>query len=73
LIDNKKRSAIVIARQDSIFLVIKKEDFIKLGNSHPQICLPITHEISKIISSRLCKTTEDILTIFDALVNEINS
>ena len=71
LIDDDKRSATVIASVDSTFLVINKKDFHELGSQRPQICLPITLSISKILSSRLRKTTQDMLTIFDALVNEI--
>jgi CRP-like cAMP-binding protein len=71
LIDDDKRSATVIASRDSTFIVINKKDFLALGKKHPQICLPITLSISRILSSRLRKTTQDMLTIFDALVNEI--
>jgi CRP/FNR family cyclic AMP-dependent transcriptional regulator len=71
LIDDEKRSATVIARKDSTLLVISKTDFLALGDSHPQICLPVTRAISEILASRLRKTTGDMLTIFDALVNEI--
>jgi len=71
LIDDDKRSATVVATEDSEFLVITKADFMKLGDDHPAIGLPITRAIAKILSSRLRKTTADMLTIFDALVSEI--
>ena len=71
LIDDDKRSATVTASTDSEFLVITKSDFVSLGNKYPAIGLPVTREIAKIISSRLRKTTGDMLTIFDALVSEI--
>lgn len=73
LIDDDKRSATVIATEDSQFLVITKEDFVTLGDRYPSIGLPVTRAIAKILSSRLRKTTGDMLTIFDALVNEIQS
>ena len=72
LIDDDKRSATVTASEDSDFLVITKEDFMSLGNTHAEIGLPITRAIAQIISARLRKTTQDMLTIFDALVNEIS-
>jgi len=72
LIDDDKRSATVIACSNSEFLVISKEKFIELGNNHPEIALPITREIAKILAGRLRKTTQDMLTIFDALVNELS-
>ncbi len=71
LIDDDTRSATIVATEESEFLVITKEDFQRLGESHPQIVLPITREIGKILASRLRKTTGDMLTIFDALVNEL--
>ena len=71
LIDDDKRSATVIAGEDSRFLVITKDNFLKLGNDQPEIGLPITRAIAKILAGRLRKTTSDMLTIFDALVNEL--
>jgi CRP-like cAMP-binding protein len=71
LIDDDKRSATVIAGEDSKFLVITKDNFLKLGNDQPEIGLPITRAIAKILAGRLRKTTSDMLTIFDALVNEL--
>jgi CRP/FNR family cyclic AMP-dependent transcriptional regulator len=71
LIDDDKRSATVLTLENSIFLVISKEDFITLGDQFPAIGLPITRAISRILAGRLRKTTQDMLTIFDALVNEI--
>ena len=71
LIDDDRRSATVTASADSEFLVVDKKSFLKLGQDHPAIVLPITQAISKILAERLRKTTEDMLTIFDALVGEI--
>ena len=73
LIDDDKRSATVLATEDSEFLVIAKEDFIRLGDLHPSIGLPVTRAIAKILAGRLRKTTDDMLTIFDALVSEIHA
>jgi len=71
LVDDDRRSATVIATEDSELIVITKEDFLRLGDSHPDIGLPITRVIAKILAGRLRKTTGDMLTIFDALVNEL--
>ncbi|MFP4374398.1 MAG: cyclic nucleotide-binding domain-containing protein [Spirochaetaceae bacterium] len=71
LVDDDKRSATVIATEDSEFIVISKADFVGLGDERPDIGLPITREIAKILASRLRKTTGDMLTIFDALVSEL--
>jgi CRP/FNR family transcriptional regulator, cyclic AMP receptor protein len=71
LIDDDKRSATVLALEDCVLLVITKEDFLKLGDSNPQICLPIMREISRKLASHLRKTTQDVLYLFDALAAEI--
>ena len=71
LIDDDKRSATVIASEDTDCLAINKKDFLSLGDLYPQIGLPVTRAISRILASSLRKTTQDMLTLFDALVNEI--
>jgi len=71
LVDDDRRSATVVTTEDSEFIVISKADFVKLGNDRPDIGLPITREIAKILAGRLRKTTGDMLTIFDALVSEL--
>ncbi len=71
LIDDDRRSATVKANQDCVLFSMKKDDFIKMGNDHPEIGLLITRAISKILSSRLRKTTQDMITLFDALVVEV--
>lgn len=71
LIDDDVRSATIVTTDESEFLVVTKHDFIRLGDDHPEIALPITREIAKILASRLRKTTGDMLTIFDALVSEL--
>lgn len=73
LIDDDKRSATVTATEDSDFIVISKDDFIKLGDSLPFVGLVITRALAVILAGRLRKTTTDMLTIFDALVNEIST
>ena len=72
LIDDDKRSATVIASEDSSLLVISKKAFIKLGNENPHIGLPVTRAISQKLASNLRKTTDDMLTLFDALVGEMS-
>ncbi len=71
LIDNEKRSATVQANEDTTVLVIHKTGFLSLGDSDPDIGLPITRAIAKIIAGRLRNTNEDMMTLFDALVTEV--
>jgi CRP-like cAMP-binding protein len=71
LVDDDKRSATVVTREDSEFLVIEKKDFLSLGDEHPEVGLPVTRALAKILAARLRKTTIDMVTIFDALVQEL--
>lgn len=73
LIDDDKRSATVTANEDCLTMVINKSDFLELGNNHPEIGLPITRAIAKIVAGRLRKTNEDTMRLFDALVTEVQA
>jgi CRP/FNR family cyclic AMP-dependent transcriptional regulator len=73
LMDSDQRSATVVAETECECFVIKKNDFEAFGNKHPLIGLYITREIVKIISQRLRKANADIITLFSALVTEIES
>lgn len=73
IVSEGERSATVITKSDSTFLVITKNDFESFCEDHPTIGLHITKEILKTVAARLRKTNDDMLTIFDALVNEIKN
>lgn len=73
LIDNDRRSASVVARTDCSCVVIYREDFIKFGDENPKAGLLITREIAKKISSNLRKANSDVITLFSALVHEIEN
>jgi CRP/FNR family cyclic AMP-dependent transcriptional regulator len=73
LMDSEQRSATVVAETECECFVVKKDDFEALGNKNPLIGLYITREIVKIISKRLRKASSDIITLFSALVTEIES
>ena len=73
LMDSEQRSATVVAETECECFVVKKDDFETLGNSNPLTGLYITREIVKIISQRLRKANSDIITLFSALVTEIES
>lgn len=72
LVDNDRRSASVTAKTDIIVLKITKKDFDALGADSPHIALPIVLSIARSLAGRLRKTTSDMLTIFDALVQELS-
>lgn len=73
LMDDEKRarSATVIAGDNCEVFVITQEDFFKFGNEHPKLGLAITREITKKISADLRKANKDIITLFEALVGEL--
>ena len=72
LIDNDRRSASVIAKTDCEFLVINRKDYLKFGDDNPKIGLQITREIASQLSAKLRKTNSDVITLFSALVEEID-
>lgn len=71
LLDPDERSATVHCKTDCEFLVLKRDEFVNYGNDHPMTGLLITREISKILCQRLRKSSADIVTLFDALVEEV--
>jgi CRP/FNR family transcriptional regulator, cyclic AMP receptor protein len=72
LIDNDQRSATVYATTDCECLVITRNDFIEFGDENPEIGLNITRVIASQLSSKLRKSTSDVITLFSALVEEIS-
>lgn len=73
LILNDKRSATVVAECDSKFLVTNREKFMEFGEREPYIALKITRKLSRILCRRISKSNEDVVTLFSALVTEIDT
>ena len=73
LLLNDKRSATVIAEEDCIFLVTNRKKFMEFGLKEPYIALLITRKIAQILAKRLYKTNQDVVTLFSALVSEIDT
>ena len=73
LMDNDERSASVMVLEDCEVLVMDREKFDELGDRHPEICLPITRVIVKRICMNLRNVNNDVIMLFDALVNEIQA
>ena len=67
------RSASVVAEQNSTFLVTNRNKFLKFGEREPLVALKITRQIAQILAKRLQKTNQDVVTLFSALVTEIDS
>ena len=73
LMDNDVRSASIKVLTDCNTLVMNRNEFNKLSQSHPDVCLDITRVIVKIICGRLRTMNDDVIMLFDALVNEIET
>ncbi len=71
LLDPEKRSATVKCKTDCEFYVLNKEQFKKYGDENPKYGLIITRELSRILCQRLRKSSDDVVTLFDALVEEV--
>ncbi len=71
LLDQEVRSASVIAESDCEFLVINREDFNQLGEEDPRLGLLVTRGIGKALSKRLRKANEDMVILFQALVEQV--
>ncbi|MDT8447079.1 MAG: cyclic nucleotide-binding domain-containing protein [bacterium] len=73
LMDSDKRSASIQVLEDCLTYVINRDAFVELGNKHPEIALPITRVIAGILCGRLRNVNNDVIMLFDALVNEIET
>lgn len=71
LLDEDKRSASITALTDCEVWAIRRSDFFNLGEKEPYLCLIITREIAKLLAQRLRKTNTDVITLFEALVQEV--
>lgn len=73
LMDNDKRSASVIAADSCEVFQIGQMEFIQLGDEHPKLGLAITRQIAKKLSDGLRKANQDVITLFEALVGELET
>jgi CRP-like cAMP-binding protein len=73
LLLNDTRSATVVAEDDCTFLVTNRKKFQEFGDSEPLIALMITRQVAQILAKRLHKSNDDVVTLFSALVSEIDS
>lgn len=71
LLDRVRRSATVVAETDGTLVVIERERFIDFGDHHPAAGLMVTRRLAERLSSRLRSANEDVVTLFSALVHEV--
>jgi CRP-like cAMP-binding protein len=71
LLDRDRRSATCVAESDCEFVVIHRSDFVAFGDRHAAAGLAITRRIASRLAERLLRANEDILSLFTALVQEV--
>ena len=73
LVGNDVRSATVKAMTTCECWVLSREDFIRMGDENPQLGWLVLQQIASLVAQRLIKTNQDVLTLFEALVMEVES
>ncbi len=72
LIDNDKRSASVIAQTDCKTLTLTRKDFLDLCEEEPRLGYKTCFKIAKRLAGSLRRSNADILTLYDALLDEVS-
>ena len=71
LLDADRRSATVTAETDCEVIVIERDRFLAFGDSNPVAGLFVTRRIASNLSTRLRRASDDVITLFAALVHEV--
>lgn len=71
LLDRVRRSATVVAETDGTLLVIARDRFVAFGDRHPAAGLVVTRRLAERLASSLRRANEDVVTLFSALVSEV--
>lgn len=71
LIDSETRSATVLAEKDCVVYSIHRKNFIDMCENDPLLGYKVLLKIAKNISTSLRKMNKDVVTLFEALVSEV--
>lgn len=71
LIDKDKRSATVVAESDITLFSLSRHDFLQFCEENPYMGFKITLQIARKLSTSLRKMNKDVITLFEALVSEV--
>lgn len=71
LIDSDKRSASVLALEDCKTWVLSGADYEKICEKEPRFGYLVTFRIAKRLASTLRNTNNDIITLYEALLDEV--
>jgi CRP/FNR family transcriptional regulator, cyclic AMP receptor protein len=72
LIDHDKRSASVVAQTDCKTLTLTRKDFLDLCEEVPRLGYKACFKIAKRLAGSLRRSNMDILTLYDALLDEVS-
>ncbi|MEO8499427.1 MAG: cyclic nucleotide-binding domain-containing protein [Vicinamibacteria bacterium] len=71
LLDSDRRSATVTAETECEVIEIERDRFLEFGNANPTAGLSVTRRIAGNLASRLRRANDDVITLFAALVHEV--
>jgi len=71
LIDEDRRSATVVAESDINLFCLSRHDFLHFCEENPYMGFKITLQIARKLSTTLRKMNKDVITLFEALVSEV--
>ncbi len=71
LLDSDRRSATVTAESDCEVIVIDRDRFVQFGDANTHAGLSITRRIASSLATRLRRANDDVITLFAALVHEV--
>ncbi len=71
LVSDSRRIATVTAKTDCECWILRRGDFIRLGNENPRLGWLILQRIAALLAKHLERTNQDVLRLFEALVNEV--
>jgi CRP/FNR family transcriptional regulator, cyclic AMP receptor protein len=71
LIDNDRRSATVVAESDCELLSLSRKDFSTLCEEDFELGFRVVMQIARKLSGSLRKMNQDVITLFEALVAEV--
>jgi CRP/FNR family cyclic AMP-dependent transcriptional regulator len=73
LIESEPRSATVKCESESKFLVLAQKDFLRFCEEKPQWAVPILKKLALNLMGNLRRTSNDLMLLHKALMNEVRS
>ncbi len=71
LLEDSRRTATVVCESDCTFLVLGREQFGEICRTDHYVGMMVMRRLAEILAERLRKADDDIITLFNALVEEI--